>query len=111
MHAAVLGSDVAEHAAPVAAMLFGALDGRAVGWYCVFGSVACLLWAWGFFTIYRSMSNGVFSLIWAVVFALFAANLAFARPWAKITGYTAIFASLATLLLPGYLLLVGASLP
>jgi len=95
----------------VSAMLFGALDGRAVGWYCLFGSIACLLWAFGFFTAYRSMSNGVFSVIWAIVFALFAANLAFARPWAKITAYAAIFTSFVTLLLPGYLLLMGVSLP
>ena len=46
----------------VSAMLFGALDGRAVGWYCVFGSIACLLWAWGFFSNYRSISNGIFSI-------------------------------------------------
>jgi hypothetical protein len=93
------------------AMVIGALDGRAVGWYCVFGCIACLLWGWGFFTNFRSLSNGVFCLIWAVVFALFAANLAFSRPWATVTGYTAIFASIATLLLPGYLLLMGVSLP
>jgi hypothetical protein len=95
----------------VAAMLFGALDGRAVGYYCVFGSIACLLWAIGFFTTYRSVSNGVFSIIWAIVFALFAANLAFARPWAKITAYAAIFTSFVTLTLPGYWLLMGGSLP
>jgi len=95
----------------VSAMLFGALDGRAVGWYCVFGSIACLLWAWGFFSNYRSVSNGVFSIIWAIVFALFAGNLAFSRPWAKITGYAAIFTSFATLMLPGYVLLMGGSLP
>jgi hypothetical protein len=94
-----------------AAMVMGALDGRAVGWYALFGSIACLLWGWGFFTTYRSLSNGVFCLIWAGVFALFAANLAFARPWARITAYAAMFTSFATLLLPGYLLLMGASLP
>ena len=95
----------------VSAMLFGALDGRAVGWYCVFGSIACLLWAWGFFMQYRSISNGAFSIIWAIVFALFAGNLAFGRPWARITAYAAIFTSFATLLLPGYALLMGGSLP
>jgi putative amide transporter protein len=95
----------------VSAMLFGALDGRAVGWYCVFGSIACVLWSFGFFSQFRSISNGTFSLIWAIVFALFAGNLAFGRPWAKITAYAAIFTSFATLLLPGYALLLGGTLP
>jgi putative amide transporter protein len=95
----------------VAAMVFGALDGRAVGWYCVFGAIVCLFWAWGFFTNYRSVANGTFSVIWAIVFALFAANLAFARPWARVTGYAAIFTAFATLMLPGYWLLMGGSLP
>jgi hypothetical protein len=94
-----------------AAMVLGALDGRAVGWYCVFGSIACLLWAWGFFTTYHSLSSSVFCLVWAVGFGLNAANLAFARPWAKITAYAAIFTSFATLLLPGYLQLMGVNLP
>ena len=54
---------------------------------------------------------GAFSIVWAIVFALFAANLAFSRAWAKITGYAAIFTSFATLMLPGYWLLMGGSLP
>jgi hypothetical protein len=95
----------------VSAMLFGALDGRAVGWYCVFGSIVCLLWAWGFLSNYRSLANTFFCIVWAVVFALFAANLAFSKPWAKVTAYAAIFTSFVTLMLPGYVLLMGGSLP
>jgi hypothetical protein len=95
----------------VSGMVMGALDGRALGWYCVFGSIACLLWAYGFFVVYGSRSNGVFSLIWAAVFAMFAANLAFGKPWARPTAYLAIFTAFATLLLPGYVLLMGGSLP
>ena len=77
----------------------------------MFGSIACLLWSWAFFMRYRSISNGAFSIIWAIVFALFAGNLASGRRWAKITAYAAIFTSFATLLLPGYALLLGGNLP
>jgi hypothetical protein len=69
------------------------------------------MWAYGFFTVVGSAANGVFSIIWAALFSLFAANLAFARKWATITAYAAIFTAFVTLIVPGYLLLVGVTLP
>lgn len=95
----------------VGIMLLGALDGRAVGYFCVFGAIACLMWAYGFYAVVGSMANGTFCLVWAVLFALFAANLAFSKSWATITAYAAIFTAFATLIIPGYLLLVGVNLP
>jgi len=95
----------------VAAMLFGALDGKAVGYYCVFGSIACFMWAYGFYAVVGSRANGTFSIVWGLLFALFAGNLAFAKSWAKFTGYAAIFTAFVTLLIPGFLLLIGVPLP
>ena len=95
----------------VGVMFMGGLDGRAVGYYCLWGAIICLMWAYGFYTVVGSMANGTFSIIWAILFAMFAGNLAFAKPWAKITAYSAIFTAFATLVIPGYLLLIGVSLP
>jgi putative amide transporter protein len=95
----------------VAAMVFGALDGKAVGYYCLFGAIACFMWAYGFYAIVGSASNGTFSIVWGLLFSLFAANLAFGRPWAKPTAYATLFTAFATLLIPGFLLLLGVKLP
>jgi AmiS/UreI family transporter len=95
----------------VGAMFRGALDGRAVGYYCLWGAIICLMWSYGFYVVVGSIANGTFSIIWAILFGLFAGNLAFSRPWAKITAYTAIFTAFATLVIPGYLLLIGVALP
>jgi putative amide transporter protein len=95
----------------VAAMLFGALDGKAVGYYCVFGAIVCFMWAYGFYAVVGSASNGTFSIIWGLQFSLFAANLAFGKPWAKLTAYAAFFTAFATLMLPGFVLLLGVQLP
>jgi hypothetical protein len=95
----------------VGVMFMGGLDGRAVGYYCLWGVIICLMWAYGFYVVVGSMANGTFSIIWAILFAMFAGNLAFAKPWARITAYSAIFTAFATLVIPGYLLLIGVSLP
>ena len=95
----------------VGVMFMGALDSKAVGYYCLWGSIICLMWSYGFYAVVGSMTNGTSSIIWCILFAMFAGNLAFAKPWAKITAYMAIFTAFATLVIPGYLLLIGVALP
>lgn len=91
----------------VAAMGWGALDGKAVGYYCVFGMIACFMWAGAQFAILKDWRFGTFCILWGVLFGMFAGNLAFGRNWAKATAYTTIFEVFATLLIPGYMLTLG----
>ncbi len=95
-----------------AAMLAAGLDGKALGYYCVFAGAFSLVCAYAFFTKMGSLTFGVATLIWAGEFALFAAVLAFGRPWAKFTGiYTLLMVVVVTLFIPGSLMLLGVALP
>lgn len=91
----------------VAAMVLWGLDAKAVGYYCVFGALVCLGWAWGFFAMAGDAWFGAFTFMWAILFGLFAGNLAFAKEWAKITAYYTLVVVFVTLYFPVLLITVG----
>lgn len=88
------------------------LDGKSMGYYCLYGVPVCLIWSYTFFTSIGSQTFGVFCLIWAVLFALFAGILAFQKDsWAGFTSKYCFITAFATLLIPAALSFNGVALP
>lgn len=88
------------------------LDGKSMGFYCVFGVAVCLIWSYTFYANLGALTYAVFCLIWAALFGQFAGILAFGKDtWAGFTGYFCYFTSFATLLVPASLSFNGVPLP
>lgn len=82
------------------------LDGKGLGWYCLFVAItaiptAALTFQSGDFRF------GVIWLLWSFLWFLFFLLLALDKPIAKFTGYITLAEAIVTCWLPGYLLLVG----
>ncbi|MBB5222983.1 hypothetical protein HNP73_002930 [Amaricoccus macauensis] len=85
-------------------------DGRGLGWYCL--SVAILLLpiaaeGFGAATSTWGYWFAICCLLWAILYAMFFLLLVRGAPIAGPTGWMALFNSLVTGFLPGYLLLNG----
>lgn len=88
------------------------LDGKSMGYYCLYGVPVCLIWSYTFFTTIGSQTFGVFCVIWAVLFGLFAGILAFQKDsWAGFTSKYCFMTAFVTLLIPAALMFNGVALP
>ncbi len=88
------------------------LDGKAMGYYCLYGVPVCLIWSYTFFMTIGSLTFGSFCLIWAGLFGLFAGILAFQKDqWAGFTAKYCFFTAIFTLLIPAGLSFNGINLP
>jgi len=82
------------------------LDGKGLGWYCLFVAItaiptAALTFANG------DMRFGVIWLLWAILWFLFFLLLALERPITRLTAYVTLTEAVVTCWVPGYLLLTG----
>ncbi|PHS71137.1 MAG: hypothetical protein COB23_02445 [Methylophaga sp.] len=92
--------------------LASGLEGKSMGYYCLFGVPVCLIWAYTFYISLGAVTFGVFSVLWAVLFGLFSGILAFGKEkWAGPTGYYCFAIAFFTLLIPASLSFNGIPLP
>lgn len=92
--------------------LASGLEGNAMGYYCFFGVPVCLIWAYTFYVSLGAVTFGVFSVLWAILFGLFAGILAFGKEkWAGPTAYYCFGIALFTLVIPAGLSFNGVPLP
>lgn len=92
-------------------LAFG-LEGKAMGFYCLFGVPVCLIWAYTFYISLGAVTFAAFSILWAVLFGLFSGILAFGKDkWAGPTGYYCFAIAIFTLLIPASMSFNGIPLP
>lgn len=88
------------------------LDGKSMGYYCLFGVSVCLVWAYTFYASLGAVTFAVFCVVWGVLFGLFSGILAFGKEkWASFTAYYCFMTSIVTLLIPASLSFNGVPLP
>ena len=88
------------------------LDGKSMGYYCLFGVPVCLIWAYTFYSNLGAVTFGIFCVAWAILFGLFSGILSFGKDnWAAFTGYYCFAAAFVTLLVPASLSFNGIPLP
>lgn len=88
------------------------LDGKAMGYYCLYGVPVCLIWAATFYTKLGSLTFGTFCIVWAILFGLFAGILAFNKGnWAAFTARYCFATAFITLLIPAGLAFNDIPLP
>ncbi len=81
------------------------LDGRGLGWYCLFvaiTTVPCSLVSFGA----GDMRFGAFWLIWGVLWFMFFLALAAQKNLGKLLPYSTIAVGITTCWIPGYLMLI-----
>lgn len=82
--------------------MFG-LDGRGLGWYCLFVAITALPSSWiAFGSDYRF---GIIWLGWAFLWFVYFLLLALKMQIAKFAGYATLIVAVTTAWIPGYLLL------
>ncbi len=96
----------------VAAIFCLGYDAKGLGWYCLFGTVAFLWYAYHFFALAAAVPAiggvkwfGVFCAAWALLLILAFFALALGKPLATTVAYLFIIEAFLTLLIPGMLLL------
>ena len=88
------------------------LDGKSMGFYCLYGVPVCVIWGYTFYTSLGAVTYAVFCLVWAALFALFAGILTFNKEkWAVLTGYFCYVTAAVTLLAPAVLSFNGVAIP
>ncbi len=88
------------------------LDGKTMGFYCLFGVPVCVIWAYTFYATLGAVTFGIFCMVWAILFGLFSGILAFSKDkWAGFTGYYCFATAIVTLLIPASLSFNGIPLP
>jgi hypothetical protein len=84
--------------------MFG-LDGRALGWYCLFVAITALPSSYlAFGSDYRF---GIIWLGWAFLWFVYFLLLALQKEIVKFAGYATLVVAVTTAWIPGYLLLIG----
>lgn len=87
------------------ATLIWGFSAAAPGYYSIFGAIVCVLFA---FNVMGADSRlALMSLSYGVLFALFAAILAFGRQVQRITGYYTLAVVFGALVLPSFMMLSG----
>jgi len=88
------------------------LDGKSMGFYCLFGVPVCLIWSYTFYASLGAITFAIFCVAWAILFGLFSGILAFGKDkWAGFTGYFCFAIAFFTLLIPASLSFNGIALP
>ena len=88
------------------------LDGKSMGFYCLFGVLVCLVWAYTFYASLSAITFAVFCVVWAILFGLFSGILAFGKEkWAGFTAYYCFSTAIITLLIPASLTFNGIAIP
>jgi hypothetical protein len=81
-------------------------DGKGLGWFCLFATIAFIWYAWFFFGLGAAgMWFGIFCLAWALLLLLVFIALSLGKPVATTVGYLFLIEAILTLLIPGMLLL------
>lgn len=79
-------------------------DGKALGYYSIFGAIICVLYAT---TAMADMRLFGMVISFAVLFALFAAILAFGQPLQRPTGIYTLLVIFFALIIPAFLMMTG----
>ena len=87
------------------------VDGRGLGWFCLFVAVSAL--PWGLILLFQSGGAlwptwlALSWIAWAILWFMFFLLLALQKEIAKITGWVTLLEGIVTGWIPGWLLLVG----
>ena len=88
------------------------LDGKAMGYYCLYGVPVCLIWGYTFYFTLGAITFGIFCVVWGILFGLFSGILAFGKDkWAGFTAYYCFATAIITLLVPASLSFNGIPIP
>lgn len=84
--------------------IFG-LDGRGLGWYCLFVAITAVPSSYLSF-IANDFRFGIIWLVWAFLWFLFFLLTALQKPILKFTAWVTILVGIVTCWIPGYLILI-----
>jgi hypothetical protein len=83
-------------------------DGKGLGWFCLFATIAFIWYAYHFFGLGAAgMWFGIFCLAWALLVLLAFVALALGKPLATTVAWLFLIEAILTLLIPGMLLLTN----
>lgn len=90
----------------LAANCLGNFDFANIGWYCLGAGLYTAMATYFYFSV-GDVIFGLFGLSWVVLFFVTFGSMALRKPWGKIVGWLLATEGIVTLLVPGFLLLIG----